>query len=42
MNFSEFNLNEALLKGIENASYVECTPVQEEVLTEKEETEDGN
>ena len=32
MNFSEFNLNESLLKGLENAGYVTCTPVQEQVL----------
>ena len=32
MNFTEFNLNEKLLHGIEAAGYVSCTPVQEEVL----------
>lgn len=32
MNFTDFNLCEALLKGVENAHYVSCTPVQEEVL----------
>ena len=32
MNFSEFNLNELLLKGLEAAGYVTCTPVQEQVL----------
>ena len=32
MNFSEFNLNENLQKGIEGAGYVTCTPVQEQVL----------
>ena len=32
MKFSEFSLNENLQKGIENAGYVECTPVQEQVL----------
>lgn len=32
MNFSEFNLNESLVKGLEKAGYVTCTPVQEQVL----------
>ena len=32
MNFSEFNLNDQLLKGLEAAGYVTCTPVQEQVL----------
>lgn len=32
MNFTDFNLHESLLKGVENAQYVSCTPVQEEVL----------
>ena len=32
MNFTEFNLNAALLKGLENAGYETCTPVQEQVL----------
>lgn len=32
MKFTEFSLNEDLLKGISEAGYVECTPVQEEVL----------
>lgn len=32
MKFSEFSLNENLQKGIENAGYVECTPVQKQVL----------
>ena len=32
MNFSEFNLNDQLLKGLETAGYVTCTPVQEQVL----------
>lgn len=32
MKFTEFSLNENLQKGIENAGYVECTPVQEQVL----------
>ncbi|MBQ0052198.1 MAG: DEAD/DEAH box helicase [Treponema sp.] len=33
MNYSELNLNGDLYKGIENAGYVSCTPVQEKVLT---------
>lgn len=32
MKFTEFNLNENLLKGIEKAGYENCTPVQEQVL----------
>ena len=32
MDFTEFNLNESLMKGIENAGYKTCTPVQEQVL----------
>lgn len=32
MNFTDFNLHESLLKGVETAHYVSCTPVQEEVL----------
>lgn len=32
MKFTEFSLDEKLLKGIEGAGYVECTPVQEQVL----------
>lgn len=32
MDFSEFNLNESLVKGLEKAGYVTCTPVQEQVL----------
>ena len=32
MNFTEFNLNEQLLKGISAAGYTTCTPVQEQVL----------
>ena len=32
MKFTEFSLHENLQKGIENAGYVECTPVQEQVL----------
>ncbi len=32
MDFKEFRLDEKLLKGIDKAGYVTCTPVQEEVL----------
>jgi len=32
MDFTEFNLNENLLKGLSSAGYVTCTPVQEQVL----------
>lgn len=32
MKYSELNLNENLFKGIEEASYENCTPVQEQVL----------
>ena len=32
MKFTEFSLDEKLLKGIEGAGYVDCTPVQEQVL----------
>ena len=32
MNFTEFSLDERLLKGIEAAGYVNCTPVQEQVI----------
>ena len=32
MDFTEFNLHEELLKGIDAAGYVTCTPVQEAVL----------
>ena len=33
MNFTEFNLNEDLMKGVEKAGYTVCTPVQEQVLS---------
>lgn len=33
MNFTDFNLNDNLLKGIEEAGYTTCTPVQEQVLS---------
>ena len=29
MNFSELNLNQDLMKGLEAAGYEKCTPVQE-------------
>lgn len=32
MNFTEFSLHEKLQQGIAGAGYVECTPVQEQVL----------
>lgn len=32
MNYSEFTLNEQLQKGIAEANYVTCTPVQQQVL----------
>ena len=32
MKFTELNLHPDLLKGIEKAGYVDCTPVQEQVL----------
>ncbi len=32
MNYSEINLNEKLASGINEAGYVKCTPVQEQVL----------
>lgn len=33
MDYSQLKLEERLFKGIEEASYVSCTPVQEEVLS---------
>ncbi|MGI5172480.1 DEAD/DEAH box helicase [Treponema sp. OMZ 840] len=33
MDFSELNLDTALMEGIQKAGYVTCTPVQERVLT---------
>ena len=33
MNFTEFNLHQDLMKGLEAAGYEKCTPVQEQVLT---------
>ena len=40
MNFTEFNLNEKLLKGLEEASYTECTQVQEQVLKSSQDGSD--
>lgn len=40
MNFTEFNLNPALLKGLENAGYETCTPVQEQVLKSSQDGSD--
>ncbi len=40
MKFAEFILNEKLQKGIENARYVDCTPVQEKVLAASEKRSD--
>ena len=34
MKFTEFNLNSDLQKGINNAGFVDCMPVQEETLTQ--------
>lgn len=33
MDFNDFGLDERLLKGIENAGYISCTPVQEKVIS---------
>ena len=40
MDFIEFALHEELLKGITEAGYVTCTPVQEQVLKASQEGED--
>ena len=32
MEFREFNLDSRLMEGIQNAGYVNCTPVQEQVI----------
>ncbi len=40
MNFTELNLDENLLKGINEAGYVTCTPVQDQILSESFENED--
>lgn len=34
MNFTEFNLHADLIKGLQQAGYETCTPVQEQVLNE--------
>ena len=41
MDFVEFGLNERLLKGIEAAGYVSCTPVQEQVIKASKKAEDA-
>lgn len=33
MDFNDFGLDERLFKGIENAGYISCTPVQEKVIS---------
>lgn len=40
MDFVEFSLDERLLKGIEAAGYVSCTPVQEQVINASKKGED--
>ncbi len=40
MKFTEFSLNESLLKGIAGAGYVECTSVQEKVIASSEQKRD--
>lgn len=40
MNFTEFNLDERLLKGLENAGYTNCTEVQEQVLKNSQDGSD--
>ena len=34
MKFTELNLHKNVLKGIQKAGFVECTPVQEETFAE--------
>ena len=41
MDFTEFGLDERLLKGIEAAGYVSCTPVQEQVIKASKKAEDA-
>lgn len=41
MDFVEFGLDERLLKGIEAAGYVSCTPVQEQVIKASKKAEDA-
>ncbi len=41
MDFTEFGLDERLLKGIEAAGYVTCTPVQEQVIKASKANEDS-
>ncbi len=42
MDFVEFGLDERLLKGIEAAGYVSCTPVQEQVIKASKKAEDAS
>ncbi len=41
MDFVEFGLDERLLKGIEAAGYVSCTPVQEQVIKASKKAENA-
>ena len=41
MDFTEFGLDERLMKGIEAAGYVNCTPVQEQVIKASKKAEDA-
>ena len=40
MDFTEFNLDERLLKGLEDAGYTNCTEVQEQVLKNSQDGSD--
>ena len=41
MDFVEFGLDERLMKGIEAAGYVSCTPVQQQVIEASKKNEDN-
>lgn len=41
MEFTEFGLDERLMKGIEAAGYVSCTPVQEQVIKASKKAENA-
>ena len=41
MDFVAFGLDERLLKGIEAAGYVSCTPVQEQVIKASKKAEEA-
>ncbi|MCQ2591691.1 MAG: DEAD/DEAH box helicase [Treponema sp.] len=41
MDFIDFGLDERLMKGIEAAGYVNCTPVQEQVIKASKKAEDA-